>query len=502
MFIRAGFEISVSCPTETALLCALSPRPEIRPVLGDAAVRSRPWAPTQTYIDSFGNRVTRVTNTGGLVTLVSDFVIEDSGQADEVHPWAEQIPVDRLPAEPLRYLVPSRFVESDLLSGDAWAMFGHITDGWARVQAVCYFVHNHIQFGYQYGRPTKTALDAYREARGVCRDFAHLSIAFCRALNIPARYGSGYLGDIGIPYNPDPMDFCAWFEVFLGGRWYTFDARYNTPRIGRILMVRGMDAADVSIVTSYGPHSMEKFEVWCEEIPEGFPLDALRNQLRVPVVGVAAASRRAARRRPALRGGAVPSRTARRSLRARRARGPTELTDRGPARHGLFRFAALRFKSDSRIATICDRIKKGGPVSRTALCLSPLGESGDESRPLPLFIDRGRVDHRIPPRDHEKAAAGVEGRRLIIGLGAARLPNHVHDFGSGLGKLVEPAGQFLGVVRADIDRMSVHLFLLLSHKERAAWRRVAGILRTGRDPRREAKAMQGQIRPANDPDIA
>ncbi len=289
MFIRAGFEISVSCPTETALLCALSPRPEIRPVLGDAAVRSRPWSPTQTYIDSFGNRVTRVTNTGGLVTLVSDFVIEDSGQADEVHPWAEQIPVDRLPAEPLRFLVPSRFVESDLLSGDAWAMFGHITDGWARVQAVCDFVHNHIQFGYQYGRPTKTALDAYREARGVCRDFAHLSIAFCRALNIPARYGSGYLGDIGIPYNPDPMDFCAWFEVFLGGRWYTFDARYNTPRIGRILMVRGMDAADVSIVTSYGPHSMEKFEVWCEEIPEGFPLDALRNQLRVPVVGVAAA---------------------------------------------------------------------------------------------------------------------------------------------------------------------------------------------------------------------
>ena len=289
MLIRAGFEISIRCESETPLLCALSPRPEVKPVLGDGAVRVLPWLPTQCYVDSFGNRVTRVTNPGSLVTLVSDFVVEDSGETDAVHPWAEQIPVDHLPAEALRYLVPSRFIESDLLSGEAWARFGHITQGWARVQAVCDFVHSHISFGYQHGRPTKTALDAFNEGKGVCRDFAHLSIAFCRALNIPARYGSGYLGDIGIPYNPDPMDFCAWFEVFLGGRWYTFDARYNVPRIGRILMVRGMDAADVSMVTSYGPHRMEKFEVWCEELPSAHALDELRGKMRVPLVGIAAA---------------------------------------------------------------------------------------------------------------------------------------------------------------------------------------------------------------------
>lgn len=289
MFIRAGFEISVRCDTATPLLCALSPRPEVSPVLGDGAVRTDPRLPVQQYIDTFGNRITRLTHPGGLVTLISDFVVEDTGETDTIHPWAEQIPVDHLPAEVLRYLVPSRFVESDLLSGEAWARFGHIRDGWARVQAVCDFVHNHIQFGYRHGRPTKTALDAFREGQGVCRDFAQLSIAFCRALNIPARYGSGYLGDIGVPYNPDPMDFCAWFEVFLGGRWYTFDARYNVPRIGRILMVRGMDAADVSMVTSYGPHQLEKFDIWCEEVPAGTSLDALRGQLRVPVMGIAAA---------------------------------------------------------------------------------------------------------------------------------------------------------------------------------------------------------------------
>ncbi|TPE47962.1 transglutaminase-like domain-containing protein [Amaricoccus solimangrovi] len=289
MFIRAGFEISIRCDNETPILCALSPRPEVSPVLGDGAVRCEPRLPGQTYTDSFGNRMTRLTHPGGLVTLVSDFVIEDGGDPDPVHPWAEQLPVSHLPAETLRYLVPSRFVESDLLSNEAWSMFGHIPDGWARVQAICDFVHNHIEFGYCHGRPTKTALDAYREGRGVCRDFAHLSIAFCRALNIPARYGSGYLGDIGVPYNPDPMDFCAWFEVFLGGRWYTFDARYNVPRIGRILMVRGMDAADVSMVTSYGPHRMEKFEVWCEEIAAGRRLEDVRAELRIPLVGVAAA---------------------------------------------------------------------------------------------------------------------------------------------------------------------------------------------------------------------
>jgi len=287
VLIRAGFEISIRSDTEMPLVCALSPRPEIHPVLGDGAVRTDPRLPLETYDDSFGNRMTRVLSPGGLVTLTSDFVVEHSGAADEVNPSARQIPPARLPAETLRFLIPSRFIESDLLAGDAWERFGPIEEGWARVQAVCDFVHNHIEFGYVHGRPTKTAVDAYREGKGVCRDYAHLAIAFCRALNIPARYCSGYIGDIGVPY-AGPMDFCAWFEVYLDGRWYTFDARYNIPRIGRILMVRGMDAADVSMVTSYGPHQMEKFEVWCDEVAAHRTLDDLRGEMRVPVLGVAA----------------------------------------------------------------------------------------------------------------------------------------------------------------------------------------------------------------------
>lgn len=287
MLIRAGFEIAIRCDTELPLVCALSPRPEVRPVLGDGAVRTEPWLPVETYEDSFGNRMTRLVNPGGVVTLLSDFVVEVTGEADEVAPMARQVPTAELPPETLRFLIPSRFVESDLLSADAWERFGKVEAGWARVQAVCDFVHNHIEFGYVHGRPTKTAVDAYREGKGVCRDFAHLAIALCRALNIPARYCSGYIGDIGVPYG-GPMDFCAWFEVYLDGRWYTFDARYNVPRIGRILMVRGMDAADVSMVTSYGPHQMEKFEVWCDEITGHRTLEDLRGELRVPVLGIAA----------------------------------------------------------------------------------------------------------------------------------------------------------------------------------------------------------------------
>ncbi len=283
MLIRAGFEITVQIDAEVPMLCALSPRPDlISPVLGDGNVHTPANGFLDTYIDNFGNQVTRLDAQPGLLTLVSDFVARDNGQPDPVVPDAAQHPIAELPDDVLRFLVASRFCESDLLSDEAWSRFGHIEGGWARVQAVCDFVHNHITFGYGYGRPTKTALDAFRERNGVCRDFAHLSIALCRALNIPARYASGYLGDIGVPYNPDPMDFCAWFEVYLGGRWYTFDARYNTPRIGRILMVRGLDAADVSMITTYGQHRIEKFEVWCVELPETQKLSEIT--LRTPQV--------------------------------------------------------------------------------------------------------------------------------------------------------------------------------------------------------------------------
>ncbi|MER2510507.1 transglutaminase family protein [Amaricoccus sp.] len=281
MLIRAGFEISVQIDAKVPMLCALSPRPDIiTPVLGDGAVHTPSGALIDSYIDSFGNKVTRVDAPAGMMTLVSDFVVRDLGNPDVVVPDARQHPIAELPDDVLRFLVASRFCESDLLSGEAWSRFGHIEGGWARAQAICDFVHGHITFGYGYGRPTKSALDAFREGNGVCRDFAHLSIALCRAMNIPARYASGYLGDIGIAPLPDPMDFCAWFEVYLGDRWYTFDARYNTPRIGRVLMVRGLDAADVSMITTYGRHRLRKFEVWCAELPATQKLSEIN--LRTP----------------------------------------------------------------------------------------------------------------------------------------------------------------------------------------------------------------------------
>lgn len=283
MFIRAGFEISVELADRTHLLCALSPHPEAPPqVIGSGAVHVAPEAELSVYRDGFGNRVTRVSAGPGLVTLASDFIVAHDGAADRLVPEARRHPVAELPDEALSFLLPSRFCESDLLAQEAWSRFGHIEGGWDTVQAVCDFVHGHIAFGYGHGRPTKTALEAFREGNGVCRDYAHLAVALCRALNIPARYASGYLGDIGIAPLPDPMDFCAWFEVYLGGAWHTFDARYNVPRIGRILMVRGRDAADTAMITSFGAHQLTKFEVWTLEMPEGLSSREMRGMLRAP----------------------------------------------------------------------------------------------------------------------------------------------------------------------------------------------------------------------------
>jgi transglutaminase-like putative cysteine protease len=192
--------------------------------------------------------------------------VNDSGEPDVVEPWAVQTPVESLPEEALRFLLASRYCETDLLSPIAWQMFGNSPTGWGRVQAICDFVHHHIQFGYGFARSTKTAWQVYQEKAGVCRDFAHLAIAFCRCMNIPARYCTGYLGDIGVPVSDAPMDFSGWFEAFLGGRWYTFDARHNTPRIGRVLIARGRDASDVAISTTFGPSSLKSFKVWTDEV--------------------------------------------------------------------------------------------------------------------------------------------------------------------------------------------------------------------------------------------
>lgn len=282
MLIRAGFQITVRVERPTPMLCALSPHPDApRAYLGSGTLHAAPAAEVSTYADVFGNRISRLVAAPGATTLVSDFIVEHDGRPDETDEDAPQQPIDALPAEVLQFLMPSRFCESDLIAPEAWRLFGTTAEGWPRVQAICDFVHDHITFGYGFGRPTKTAMDALREGSGVCRDYAHLAVALCRAMNIPARYASGYLGDIGVPPG-GPMDFCAWFEVFLGGRWRTFDARYNTPRIGRILMVRGRDAADVAMITSFGPHAMEGFEVWADELPGRLATPELLGLRRVP----------------------------------------------------------------------------------------------------------------------------------------------------------------------------------------------------------------------------
>jgi transglutaminase-like putative cysteine protease len=227
---------------------------------------TQPWVPLAYYHDGFGNRCTRLVAPAGPIRISGDAVIHDSGHPDPVVPNAQQISVDQLPDDVLVYLLQSRYCDTEKLSNIAWSLFGNTAPGWARVQAVCDFVHGHLTFGYQFARATRTAFEAYEERKGVCRDFAHLTIALCRCLNIPARYCTGYLGDIGVPPVDAPMDFSGWCEVFLGGSWYTFDARHNVPRIGRVLIARGRDAADVAISMTFGPCTLESFQVWTKEV--------------------------------------------------------------------------------------------------------------------------------------------------------------------------------------------------------------------------------------------
>ncbi|MBM9594493.1 transglutaminase-like domain-containing protein [Roseitranquillus sediminis] len=269
MFIRFGFEIAIENTVKLPLLLALSPHSSFRGrVIGADRVRTDPEVQMEEFLDPFENRRVRLEAPVGGSRIWSDNVVEDDGEPDVFNWNARQHEVSHLPPETLPFLTASRYCESDVLSDRAWELFGGTQPGWARVQEICNFVHSHLTFGYKFGRPTKTAADALREGTGVCRDFAHLSIAFCRAMNIPARYASGYLGDIGVPPS-GPGDFCAWFEAFLEGRWYTFDARFNTPRIGRVLMVRGRDAADGAMITSFGSYHLKHFRVWTEEVAGG-----------------------------------------------------------------------------------------------------------------------------------------------------------------------------------------------------------------------------------------
>jgi transglutaminase-like putative cysteine protease len=227
-----------------------------------------PWVPLTLYRDGFGNWCTRLVAPAGQIRIASDAVINDRGVPDPVVPNAPLNSVETLPEETLVYLLGSRYCDTDNLSTIAWALFGTTTAGWPRVQAVCDFVHKHLTFGYQFARATRTASEAYNERQGVCRDFAHLAVTLCRCLNIPARYCTGYLGDIGVPPVDAPMDFSGWFEAYVGGTWHTFDARHNVPRIGRVLIARGRDAADVAISMTFGPTTLTSFKVWTDEIKQ------------------------------------------------------------------------------------------------------------------------------------------------------------------------------------------------------------------------------------------
>ncbi len=280
MFVRFGFEIEVESGADVPMILALSTHSTLSArLIGEDRVRSDPGVPTRTYLDRFGNRITRIVAPKGPLRLWSDCVAEIDGDLDAYEPGARQHEIDELPDETLTHLMASRYCDSDNLTTFAWATFGWTQPGWARVQAICDHVHQQTSFGYKFGRPNKTASDVQHEKTGVCRDFAHLAIALCRAMNIPARYASGYLGDIGVPVS-GAGDFCAWFEVYLDGRWYTFDARYNARRIGRLLMVRGADASDVAMITSFGPYQLRYFRVWTDEIREPGDDAAILEMLR------------------------------------------------------------------------------------------------------------------------------------------------------------------------------------------------------------------------------
>lgn len=266
MQIQVGYELIYRCPTPTPMILTLSINDSraadlIQP---DQLVLT-PAVPVQTYRDSYGNLCSRILAPAGLITLSGNGVVADNGLPDPVLPWLDQEPVQSLPEEVLLFLLGSRYCETDLLSETAWQLFDAVPSGWKRVQAICDFVHQHITFNYGQTSPTKTARQVFQDQEGVCRDFAHLAITFCRCMNIPARYCMGYISDIGEPMPYSEMDFAAWFEAYLGGAWHIFDPRNNKPRIGRILIARGRDAADVALTTSFGRATLESFKVWTDE---------------------------------------------------------------------------------------------------------------------------------------------------------------------------------------------------------------------------------------------
>ncbi len=266
MLIRAGYDIAFTCEQPVPMLAHLSVHgSRNKDLRTPQRLFTTPDVPLYDYVDSFGNICTRITIPAGGLTLSCGFVIEDDFQPDPVAPEALQSSIEALPDDVMLYLLASRYCETDRLSEVAWDLFGKTPPGWARVQAIVDFVHRHIRFDYMKARPTKTAWDVFEEREGVCRDFAHLAIALCRCMNVPARYCTGYLGDMDLPKPLGDMDFSAWFEVWLGDRWYVFDARHNRPRSGRILMARGRDAADPALTMTFGRVTLSRFDIYTDE---------------------------------------------------------------------------------------------------------------------------------------------------------------------------------------------------------------------------------------------
>jgi len=269
MKLRVGYELVYDCPQPTPMMLMLNVHYSraTDTVVPDRLI-AEPAVPMQSYRDGFGNWCSRLVAPAGRIRLYTDAIVEASDEVEHVPRQAAQHEVQDLPDECLVFLLGSRYCETDRLSDLAWSLFGATPPGAERVQAICDYVHRHIGFDYQHARSTRTAFEAHQEQRGVCRDFAHLALAFCRCMNIPARYCTGYLSDIGMPPPYGPMDFAAWIEVYVGGAWHTFDPRNNEPRIGRVLMARGRDAADVAISNSFGPNTLSSFTVRAEPVAE------------------------------------------------------------------------------------------------------------------------------------------------------------------------------------------------------------------------------------------
>jgi transglutaminase-like putative cysteine protease len=267
MQIQVGYDLIYECTQPTPMILMLNIHySRAADIVTPDVMTTDPCVSSTAYRDGFGNWCTRIVAPPGRIRIATLGLVRDNGEPDEVASTASQQPVQDLPDETLVFLLGSRYCDTDRLSQVAWDLFDKCPPGWERVQAICDFVHNHIVFGYEYAYPSKTADQVFTEGKGVCRDFAHLAIAFCRCMNIPARYCAGYLGDMGIPPPYGPMDFAGWFEAYLDGRWYTFDPRNNIPRIGRILIARGRDATDVAISSTFGPNKLVSFKVFTDEV--------------------------------------------------------------------------------------------------------------------------------------------------------------------------------------------------------------------------------------------